>query len=87
MRRRGRSRLLADVPQLRLSRRNRRGWLRANFWRPHLANGVLKFPRPDDSSGAILKKDIRRMEAKRFGEGAMRSVENGFALLGLKVEA
>jgi len=34
-----------------------------------------------------LKKDIRRMEAKRFGEGAMRSVENGFALLGLKVEA
>jgi CRISPR-associated protein Cas5d len=63
------------------------GWLRANFWRPHLADGILSFPRPDDRSGVILKKDIRRMQAKRFGEQHVRPAEEEFALIGLAEEA
>ena len=62
------------------------GWLRANFWRPHLANGILSFPRPDDDSGAILKKDIRKMQAKRFGENQVQSAEKEYVLLGLNGE-
>jgi CRISPR-associated protein Cas5d len=43
------------------------GRLATNFWRPRLVDGVLSFPRPDDQTGAIVKKDIRAMDAKRFG--------------------
>ncbi len=50
------------------------GRLGANFWRPKLVNGVLTFPRPDDSS-QIVKKDIRAMEPRAFGIDHVRSVE------------
>lgn len=43
------------------------GRLGTNFWRPHLDNGVLTFPRPDDASGALGRKDIRAMKPKQFG--------------------
>ena len=43
------------------------GRLGTNFWRPRLSNGVLTFPKPDDRSGAIVRKNIRAMTAKRFG--------------------
>jgi CRISPR-associated protein Cas5d len=42
------------------------GRFATNFWRPRLVDGVLTFPRPDDRQ-AIVKKDIRPMQAKRFG--------------------
>lgn len=40
-----------------------------NFWRPHLSDGVLTFPRPGDMTGAIVRKDIRAMTPKQFGIG------------------
>ena len=42
------------------------GRLATNFWRPKLINGVLSFPRPDDSA-QIVRKDIRAMNPKVFG--------------------
>lgn len=45
------------------------GRLGVNLWRPRLANGVLHFPRPEDASGAIVRKDVRAMTPKRFGIG------------------
>jgi CRISPR-associated protein Cas5d len=45
------------------------GWLATNFWRPKLADGVLTFPRPDDKTGAIVRKEIRPMTPKQFGIG------------------
>ena len=42
------------------------GRLGTNFWRPRLVDGVLTFPRPDDTSGVILRKDVRAMQSKRF---------------------
>jgi CRISPR-associated protein Cas5d len=41
------------------------GRLATNFWRPRMTDGVLSFPRPDNP--ILVKKDIRAMEAKRFG--------------------
>ena len=46
------------------------GRLGTNFWRPQLVNGMLLFPRPDDSSSTILRKDIRAMRPKHFGLGS-----------------
>ncbi len=54
------------------------GWFRSNFWRPRLIDGVLTFPRPDDTNGQIIKKDIRPMQAKKFGVHQLRSVEEEF---------
>lgn len=48
------------------------GRLGANFWRPKLVNGVLTFPRPDDTN-RIVKKDIRAMQPRAFGD-RVRSV-------------
>ncbi len=45
------------------------GRLGTNFWRPQMVNGMLRFHRPDDSSGTILRKDIRAMRPKHFGLG------------------
>lgn len=50
------------------------GRLGTNFWRPKLVNGVLTFPRPDDSS-LIVKKDIRAMAPRAFGENGVRPAE------------
>ena len=46
-----------------------KGRLSTNFWRPKLIDGVLTFPRPDNESGAIVRKDIRPMSVKPFGVG------------------
>jgi CRISPR-associated protein Cas5d len=54
--------------------------LATNFWRPKLIDGVLLFPRPDDTS-QILKKDIRAMNPKRFGEAGLLPVDLEFAQL------
>jgi len=56
------------------------GWLRSNFWRPRLVDGILSFPRPDDLE-QIVKKNIRQMQAKRFGEDRVQPVETEFATL------
>jgi CRISPR-associated protein Cas5d len=46
------------------------GRLATNFWRPRLVDGILSFPRPEDVSGAIVRKDIRAMQPKQFGLGS-----------------
>lgn len=46
------------------------GRLATNFWRPRLVDGILTFPRPEDVSGAIVRKDLRAMQAKQFGVGS-----------------
>ncbi len=57
------------------------GRLATNFWRPRLENGVLNFPRPDDTH-KLVKKDIRAMRPKRFGIGdTLRDVVAEYALL------
>lgn len=45
---------------------------RARFWRPVMTHGVIHFPRPDQCD---IRKDIRPMEAKQFGQARVRSVE------------
>jgi CRISPR-associated protein Cas5d len=45
--------------------------LRARFWRPVMTNGVIEFPRPEQCQ---VRKDIRPMAAKRFGQSSVRSV-------------
>lgn len=45
---------------------------RARFWRPVMAHGVIHFPRPDQCD---IRKDIRPMEAKQFGQARVRSVD------------
>lgn len=40
--------------------------LGANFWRPKMVDGVIRFPRPLECT---VKKDIAAMYPKRFGEG------------------
>lgn len=67
------------------------GRLATNFWRPKLENGILTFPRPQDKV-QIVRKDIRAMKPKAFGEGKnLLSVEKEFDLLasatGLLAEA
>lgn len=56
------------------------GWLKTNLWRPKLMNGILNYPRPDDET-RIVKKRIREMKAKRFGEGNLLPVEDELAAL------
>lgn len=56
------------------------GRLATNFWRPKLTDGILTFPRPDDAQ--IIKKDIRPMNQRRFGDNPdLLSVEAEFELL------
>jgi CRISPR-associated protein Cas5d len=35
-----------------------------NFWRPKMVDGVIRFPRTDECP---VKKEVRAMQAKRFG--------------------
>jgi CRISPR-associated protein Cas5d len=46
--------------------------LRARFWRPVMEHGVIHFPYPDQCD---IRKDIRPMEAKQFGNSRVRSVD------------
>ena len=58
------------------------GRLGVNFWRPRLEKGVLRFPRPDDATGQIVRKDIRAMTPKRFGLGRnLQEVATEYELL------
>lgn len=41
--------------------------LTAQFWRPCMEDGVIRFPRGDDPG--LVKKTVRPMSAKRFGVG------------------
>lgn len=45
---------------------------RARFWRPVMEHGVIHFPLPDQCD---IRKDIRPMEAKHFGQARVRSVD------------
>lgn len=45
--------------------------LQARFWQPRMVNGRVQFHRPDACS---IRKDIRPMDAKKFGQGKLRSV-------------
>ena len=53
---------------------------RARFWRPVMEHGVIHFPRPDQCD---IRKDIRPMEAKQFGQARVRSVDLEAADLGV----
>jgi CRISPR-associated protein Cas5d len=44
---------------------SRVGKLQARFWRPTMVNGVIQFPRPEDTS-RIVRKFVRDMTAKQF---------------------
>jgi CRISPR-associated protein Cas5d len=46
--------------------------LYARFWCPTLRKGVLSFDRPEDCK---YRKFVRKMGAKSFGEGNVKSVE------------
>ena len=53
---------------------------RARFWRPVMEHGVIHFPRPDQCD---IRKDIRPMEAKQFGQTRVRSIDLEAADLGV----
>jgi CRISPR-associated protein Cas5d len=58
------------------------GRFAVNFWRPKLLDGVLRFPRPDDNTGQIVRKDIRAMTPKSFGVGNnLKAVDQEFVAL------
>ena len=54
--------------------------LYARFWRPTLMDGVLRFSRPEQCT---LRKKIRDMDARHFGEGGVRPVEEEAAEMGV----
>lgn len=45
--------------------------LQARFWQPRMVNGRIQFPRPEACN---IRKDIRSMGVKKFGQGKLRSV-------------
>ena len=45
--------------------------LRASFWHPQMVDGVVRFPRPE----TCRKRDVRKMQPKRFGEQDIQTVE------------
>lgn len=45
--------------------------LQARFWQPRMVNGRIQFPWPEACS---IRKDIRPMGVKKFGQGKLRSV-------------
>lgn len=50
--------------------------LHARFWRPTMADGHIRFVRPEDCT---VRKFVRDMGAKKFGKGNLRSVEDDAA--------
>ncbi len=54
--------------------------LHARFWRPTMADGRIRFIRPEDCT---IRKFVRDMGAKKFGKGNLRSVEGDAAELGV----
>lgn len=53
--------------------------LHARFWHPTMVDGCIRFPRPEDCS---IRKFVREMGAKKFGKGAVRSVQDEATELG-----
>jgi CRISPR-associated protein Cas5d len=58
------------------------GKLHARFWRPTMVDGRIRFVRPDDNE-RIVRKFVRTMGKKTFGDGNLRSVETEAADLGI----
>jgi CRISPR-associated protein Cas5d len=58
------------------------GKLHARFWRPTMVNGHIRFVRPDDDEH-IVRKFVRAMGMKTFGDGNVRSAEAEAADLGI----
>ncbi len=54
--------------------------LQARFWQPRMVNGRIQFPRPEMCN---IRKDIRPMGAKRFGQGRLHGVGLEAADLGV----
>lgn len=52
--------------------------LRARFWKPVMEFGRIRFPRPE---ACDIRKDVRPMTAKKFGQGKLRGVEQEAAEL------
>ena len=46
--------------------------LQARFWQPTVVDGHIKFPRPE---ACAIRKDIRSMTPKKFGEGKLQDAE------------
>jgi CRISPR-associated protein Cas5d len=46
--------------------------LQARFWQPTMVDGYVKFPRPE---ACAIRKDIRSMTPKTFGEGKLQAAE------------
>lgn len=55
------------------------GKLHARFWQPTMVDGLIRFLRPEECA---IRKFVRDMRAKKFGEGKLRSVEAEAAELG-----
>lgn len=56
------------------------GVLAARFWRPVMEYGHIRFPRPEDCD---IRKTVRPMTAKAFGQDKLRRVGQEAADLGL----
>lgn len=54
--------------------------LQARFWKPLMVDGRIRFPRPEVCD---VRKLIRPMTAKKFGQGKLRGVEQEVADLGV----
>lgn len=58
------------------------GKLHARFWRPTMTDGRIRFVRPDNKE-RIVRKFVRAMGKKTFGDDNLRSVEIEVADLGI----
>lgn len=54
--------------------------LYARFWKPSMVNGHIRFPRPEDCK---MRKLVRPMTARKFGQGKLRGVEHEATDLGV----
>lgn len=55
----------------------------ARFWRPVMRQGRIAFPRPEAGEPDIVRKFVRPMHGKQFGQGTVREVELEAADLGV----
>ncbi len=46
--------------------------LQARFWQPTMVDGYIRFPRPE---ACVIRKDIRSMTRKKFGDEKLQSAE------------
>lgn len=65
-------------------REEEKGKMTLRFWRPVMKNGVISFAEPEECE---IRREIRQMQAKRFGEGGFSGLsefEELFAESGVK---